>query len=109
MSAVALERGCRPYVSDMKLMMGHWHSFYYPNVMVCCGPDDPEVDYESDACLLIEVLSPSTAAHDRTGKFTAYTALPSLQTYLLVEQSQRRIYAYAREGDGWELTEYTSY
>ena len=76
--------------------------------MVCCGPDNPEQDFEVDACLLIEVLSPSTAAHDRTGKFAAYTALPGLRTYLLVEQTQPRIYAYQRTEGGWELTEYES-
>ncbi|MFC3860824.1 Uma2 family endonuclease [Deinococcus antarcticus] len=105
---LATERGCRPYVSDMKLMASAWRTFYYPDVMVCCGPDNPEQDFEVDACLLIEVLSPSTAAHDRTGKFAAYTALPGLQTYLLVEQTQPRIYAYQRTEGDWELTEYES-
>ena len=54
------------------------------------------------------VQPPSTAAHDRTGKFAAYTALPGLQTYLLVEQTQPRIYAYQRTEGDWELTEYES-
>lgn len=34
------------------------------------------------------------------------SALPSLQTYLLVEQNERRIYAYARAEGEWLLTEY---
>ena len=103
---LAVEQGCRPYVSDMKLMASTWRTFYYPDVMVCCGPENTEQDFEADACLIIEVLSASTAAHDRTGKYAAYTALPGLQTYLLVEQSQPRIYAYQRTENGWELTEY---
>ena len=51
-------------------------------------------------------MSGSIAAHDRTGKFAAYTRLPSLQTYLLVEQDERRIYAYAKADGEWVLTEY---
>lgn len=102
----ASEAGCRPYVADMKLRADGWRNFFYPDVMVSCGPDTPEQDYETDACLIVEVLSGSTAAHDRTGKFAAYTKLPSLQTYLLVEQNERRIYAYAKAEGEWVLTEY---
>lgn len=93
--AAAEKVGCRIYASEMKLMPTFWRSFYYPDVMVCCGPEN------SDPYM----VSPSS---DRTGKFAAYTALPSLQTYLLVEQGTRRIYAYARAGAEWVLTEYDS-
>lgn len=103
---IAVARGCRPYAADMKLRADGWRNFFYPDVMVSCGPDESEQDYETDACLIVEVLSGSTAAHDRTGKFAAYTKLPSLQTYLLVEQNERRIYAYARAEGEWVLTEY---
>ena len=102
----ASDLGCRPYVADMKLRADGWRNFFYPDVMVCYGPDESTQDFETDACLIVEVLSGSTAAHDRTGKFAAYTKLPSLQTYLLVEQNERRIYAYARAGDEWALAEY---
>lgn len=119
---LATRRGCRAYAADMKLRADGWRNFFYPDVMVSCGPDESEQDYETDACLIVEVLSGSTAAQssetadrslvspssDRTGKFAAYTKLPSLQTYLLVEQAQRRIYAYAKAGAEWELTEYES-
>ena len=74
--------------------------------MVSCGPNESAQDFETDACLIVEVLSGSTAAHDRTGKFAAYTKLPSLQTYMLVEQNERRIYAYAKADGEWVLTEY---
>lgn len=102
----ASDLGCRPYVADMKLRADGWRNFFYPDVMVCCGPDEAAQDFETDACLIVEVLSGTAAAHDRTGKFAAYTKLPSLQTYLLVEQNERRIYAYAKAAGEWVLTEY---
>ena len=41
-------------------------------------------------CLIVEVLSESTARIDRREKLLAYQSLPSLQAYLLVEQEARR-------------------
>ena len=101
----ARRMGCRLYQSDMKLRLSSSTTFFYPDILVACGPDDPDDNFETEPCLLIEVLSPSTAANDRLGKFSAYTALPSLQTYLMVEQAERHIYAYERRGSDWVLSE----
>ena len=80
-------------------------TLFYPDVMLVCGQDIPHALYETSPCLLVEVLSPSTAANDRVGKYALYTSLPSLQTYLIVEQTQRRVYEYQRAGDEWRLRE----
>ena len=105
LNADALRLGCRLYPADMKLRLNNSRTFFYPDVLVACGPDHPEDDFETEPCLLMEVLSPSTAANDRVGKYGAYTALPSLQTYLLVEQAERRVYAYQRRGAEWVLND----
>jgi Uma2 family endonuclease len=56
--------------------------------------------------LLLEVLSPSTAAYDRGAKFQRYRDwLPSLQDYLLVAQDRVRIDHYQR-GMAWSMTRY---
>jgi Uma2 family endonuclease len=103
------QMGCRLYQSNMKLRLNGSTTFFYPDVLVACGPDNPADDFETEPRLLVEVLSPSTAANDRLGKFNVYTALPSLQTYLMVEHAERHIYAYEhayeRRGDAWALTE----
>ncbi len=100
-------RGCYLYTSEMKLFIEGASAFYYPDVMLVCDPADenPETMYETAPCLLIEVASKSTARNDRLAKYMAYTALPTLQTYLIVEQTERRIYAYEREGQSWKLRE----
>ncbi|WP_221090818.1 Uma2 family endonuclease [Deinococcus aquaedulcis] len=103
--ASARRAGCRLYQSDMKLALAGASTFFYPDVMVVCDPDDRNTGYKTAPCLLIEVLSASTVSHDRVGKFGLYTALPSLQMYLIVEQSERRVYAYRRAGDQWPLRE----
>ena len=97
--------GCRLSASDMKLQLGFRDTFYYPDVMVACGPDNGEAYFETEPCLLVEVLSKGTASTDRRAKYHAYTAIPSLQTYLIVEQTERRVYAYGRGREKWELSE----
>ena len=96
-------RGCRLHHTDMRLHVGN--SMFYPDVMLACGHDTPHAFYETAPCLLVEVLSPSTAANDRVGKYAMYTGIPTLQTYLIAEQAERRVYEYQREGDKWRLRE----
>ncbi len=55
--------------------------------------------------LLIEVLSPSTEAYDRGGKFAHYRKIPTLCEYLLVTQEQPSIERYVRQGGVWILSE----
>ncbi|MCA9909664.1 MAG: Uma2 family endonuclease, partial [Anaerolineae bacterium] len=81
----------------------------YPDVMVVCG--EPELyDDKGDVLLnptvIVEVLSPSTEAYDRTMKFEHYQTLPTLQEYILIAQDQRAVEQYTRGSDGhWQLVE----
>lgn len=92
--------GCRAYGSDMKLRLEE-KLFYYPDAMVVC--EAPANDfYETSLCVVVEVVGPSTARHDRLEKRFAYLSLPSLQLYLLVESRRREVTGYYREAAGWE-------
>ena len=75
--------------------------------VVCGNPqfEDAYVDTLLNPTLLIEVLSPSTEAFDRGGKFAHYRKIGSLQEYLLVAQDQPSIERYVRQGDVWILSE----
>jgi Uma2 family endonuclease len=54
--------------------------------------------------LVVEVLSPSTAAFDRGDKFADYRLLPSLREYLLLDPGKRRSDLYRKGNDGlWVL------
>ena len=107
LDAVALQMGCLTYASDMKLRVATLDNFYYPDVMVVCSQNNGDlgVTFETAPCLLVEVLSKSTARTDRLAKQVAYTALPSLQTYLIMEQTKRKVYVYQRTGEGWRSSE----
>ncbi|GMA15777.1 Uma2 family endonuclease [Deinococcus metallilatus] len=103
--ADAMRAGCRLYQNDMKLRVEDSASFFYPDVMLVCDQNDNDRYAKTSPCLLVEVLSESTASHERFGKYGVYTAIPSLQTYLIVEQKERRVYAYSRQEGGWQLQE----
>jgi len=93
---------CRIFANDLKvrLRIAEQDIFYYPDLILACDPDDRETYYCTRPCLLVEVLSDSTARIDRREKLLAYQTLPSLMEYLLVDQHQRRIEVY-RHAQGW--------
>jgi Uma2 family endonuclease len=77
---------------------------YFPDVMLVCNPDDRERYFKTSPCLVVEVLSPSTAATDRREKRLAYHLLPSLRDYLVVSQDRREVDHHYRDGDGvWRV------
>jgi Uma2 family endonuclease len=103
-------RPCRPFGSDCKVRIPDTGLATYPDLSVICGPPLVQVDFPRAAInpiLLAEVLSDSTEAWDRGGKFAHYRRLPSLQYYLLVSQEPQRVELYSRSTEGaWTLTEY---
>ncbi len=52
------------------------------------------------------MLSRSKAHNDRNAKYHAYTAIPSLQTYLIVGPGERRVYASQRQEGVWNVVEH---
>jgi len=102
------KRPCEAYVNDMRVKAVDARSYHYPDIVVVCGTpqfEDAHVDTLINPTLLIEVLSPSTEAYDRGGKFAHYRKIPTLREYLLVAQDQPSIERYLRQGDVWILTE----
>lgn len=96
---------CRTFITDMKLRVDAADAVFYPDVMVTCSATDAaDPLVKREPVLLVEVLSPATAAYDRGDKFAAYRKLPSLREYLLVDTDSRRCDLYRKGGDGlWVL------
>lgn len=101
-------RGCNPYSSDLRIKVEETGLHTYPDVSVVCGElefADGERDTVTNPVLLVEVLSPSTEAYDRGGKFAHYRRMPSLQAYLLADPFTPRLELFIRAGDGfWRLS-----
>ena len=88
----------------MKLFVAAADAYFYPDVMVTCDERDRRAELAIEhPCLVVEVLSDSTAAYDRGAKFAAYRKLESLAEYLVVDIDARRLELYRRAADHWLL------
>ena len=105
-------RPCESHTSDMRVQVEDTGKYAYPDVSVVCGEaqfEDEEVDTLLNPIILFEILSPSTEAYDRGGKFAHYRRIPTLQEYVMVAQNQPLVEHYARQGEKWTLTEYRGF
>jgi Uma2 family endonuclease len=73
--------------------------YYRPDVMVTCraGSDDP---YESDPCLIVEVMSPETVGRDLWDKRFAYEAIESVETYVVANSQSPTLLVFRRNASG---------
>ena len=94
---------CRVHTSD-RLLRTTDDVFYYPDVMVVYPSEDErgneEALFEDAPCLVVEVSSPSTASIDRREKMLAYRRIPTLETYLIVDQEGMRVERHWRDDSG---------
>lgn len=90
---------CQVFAETMKLQIAE-DTILYPDVFVTCDKADLSTDmiFRSPT-LVMEVLSPTTQAYDRSQKFALYRRLASLQEYVLVDPDTRRVEAFRRTPD----------
>ncbi|MEM9691856.1 MAG: Uma2 family endonuclease [Myxococcota bacterium] len=97
-------RGCRVFSSDLMVRVKSSGIATYPDVTVVCGAletDPQSPNTVTNPTILIEVLSDSTAAYDRSEKLEEYKTIESLEAVLLVSQTSRRIEVHLREERGF--------
>src|SRR5918996_4787203 len=97
------------YPSDMRVKVSPTGLYTYPDVTVVCSEaqfEDHQQDTLLNPTLIVEVLSESTEAYDRGGKFAHYRKLASLMEYVLITQTKPHIEHYVRQPDSrWLLAE----
>lgn len=95
-------------LNDMKVRLPDSRKFFYPDVVVVGGEPhfhDERTDVLLNPILIVEVLSESTEAFDRGGKFQAYQRLESLQEYILISQHKPVVEQYVRQSEAtWKYT-----
>jgi Putative restriction endonuclease len=67
--------GCELFANDMAIKISE-KTVYFPDVAVACNTSDETARTRSNPCLIIEVLSPSTASIDQREKRIAYEQRP---------------------------------
>lgn len=100
--------GWRALNPDIKIRQSR-EDYVYADAVVTCDPRDdaPGRDWIAYPTLVVEVLSKSTARHDRGDKFAGYKNIPTFREYVLVEYRQRAVMVWRRdEAETWTATAY---
>jgi Uma2 family endonuclease len=94
--------------SDIKVKIVTADNYTYPDASVTCDDRDKSTaNYFTYPCLIVEVLSDSTEACDRGGKFRMYRNNPVLQDYLLVSTAKSEMDLYHKNDSGdWVIINY---
>ncbi len=100
--------GCITGNSDIKINIAETNNYTYPDASVTCDDRDKATpNYFTYPCLIVEVLSKSTEAYDRGGKFRMYRNNPVLQDYLLVSSTRMEVDLYHKKETGeWVIINY---
>ena len=85
----AIAKGCRPFIHNRRLSTPMGNT-YYPDILVVCGAAADPL-FETEATLIVEVLSPSSTDIDRREKAGAYAQVPGLDLYILAHPDTRRL------------------
>jgi Uma2 family endonuclease len=99
---------CDTATSDLRVNIVETSNYTYPDVSVTCDDrDQTTTQYITYPCLIVEVLSDSTEAYDRGGKFRMYRNNPVLQDYLLVSSTSIEMDLYHKNDVGeWMIINY---
>ena len=102
----ARRRGCRVYMEGVKLRAAE-DKIYYPDVIVACREPAEDQLVVDGPSIVVEVTSPNTRSTDRREKLATYRLIPSLESYLIVEERRRMVTVYSRlHGGEWQGMEH---
>ncbi len=96
--------GCDFFAGDASVP-GLFGQRLVPDFVVTCADRGDATEQPSAALihhpsLVIEVVSPGTAANDLTAKLNAYLSLESLHHYVIVASHRRLMHVYEKLSDG---------
>ena len=95
---------CRAFTSEIAISTPTLPPYCYPDVSVACGQPTFQrirgIGALINPVVIVEVLSPHTEVADRGAKFQAYSAIDTLQEYLLVSQDRPFLTHYTRQDNG---------
>lgn len=100
----------RVFMSDVRLWIPQRRIYTYPDIMVIAGEPDyynNRTDTITNPQVIIEVLSKSTKGYDRSGKFRLYRTIPTVEEYLLLDQTKIYVEHFSKtDAKRWSFREY---
>ncbi len=97
------------YSSGLKVAVPTYKRVLYPDISIVRGEPNfiNDKGYQlTNPTVIIEILSPSTAAYDLSDKFEYYRSLPSLKEIAFFEQKSPSVRLFRLNAHGrWEIIE----
>ncbi len=104
--ALGEDTTCEAYVVDRVVRLTS-DIMVLPDVVVTCDmADQGDAFFLNSPCVVVEVLSKSTEARDRTYKLLRYQAKQSIQEIVFISQYVQHVEVITRIPLGWEYQEY---
>lgn len=93
---------CEAFNSDTKIRVQRQsrNFFYYPDASVVCESNADSDTFQDQPVVVVEVISESTRRVDEGEKRDNYLSIPSLNTYVLLEQDRAAARVFQRGTDG---------
>ena len=102
------KRPCIAYNSDVYIELNGEENCLCPDASVSCDRRDRHatkvIHYP---CVIAEVLSPGTKAHDRGIKADLYQNISTVQEILFIDTQVMRVQLYRRETNYWTMHNFT--
>jgi Uma2 family endonuclease len=98
-----LDSPCRVVVQAGIIPAERADTWYQADLVVTCAPAERGARAIAEPKLIVEVLSPTTAAHDRGVKLADYRRIASVEQILLVASEERHVEVWRRAEDGWKV------
>jgi Uma2 family endonuclease len=90
---------CRPLGPIVKIIADG--RVRYPDAIVVCRPVFPTATVADDPVVVFEVLSEGSSQTDLIDKNREYRATPSIQRYVILQQTHKAAIVFVRREDGW--------
>ena len=104
--ALGEDTTCRAYMVDRVVRLTPDVTVMPDVVVTCERADQGDAFFLDSPQLVVEVLSKSTEARDRTYKLLRYQAKQSIQEIVLISQYVQHVEVITRTPSGWEYQEY---
>jgi Uma2 family endonuclease len=98
-----LKQPCRVVVEAGLAPADRADTWYQADLVVTCAPPERGARAIAEPRLIVEVLSPSTAAHDRGVKLADYRRIAAVEQILLIASEDRHVEVWRRAEDGWKV------
>lgn len=103
-NSLELKKFYHVFASGFRVKVGS--NYFYPDIVVDCSNLSSDSIFTETPTAIVEIIAKATRKTDKVIKRYAYTSIPTLKEYMLVEQDFVEVEFWRRYGQHWELSVY---